>query len=974
MITQRFGATSFIIVALLASGLTLSQPATADVADEWQITCVDCPKWFGELTDHSLRLDAAGHPHVAYGGDHLYYATHDGTTWHYETVDLSSAVGSAASLALDAVGRPSISYYDANNQDLKFAYRDNSGWHTETVDSEGLGGVIGVTTALDLDADGRAHIAYADGTHQMLNYARRGTSGWQLEEVGPTNRYATAISLTVDSASHPHLAYYAYDPGSGQYALIYARHSALGWALETIAADVGWHGSCSLALDNSDRPHVAYPVAGRQSRIAHWTGTTWQIEAVTWNGDTPDDLSLAIDATGFPHVSGTVIMQYEPTSWAVEYHYRDVTGWHLAVGLGYGSGQTSLALDAVGHPAVGHVAYDKLSLVFFDGASWYNQDVDARSDVGELTSLAIDSSGRPVIAYAPGRVASLAGAYWTFDDFFLAYGEPTGISLALGAGGRPHVAYSWYSLHDIFEDAGLDYVVRNTAGWQRTALYHGSYSARVGPPALALDADDTPQISSAIYSDAWPLDYHMLSVVHFRRTASGWTSEAVDDPGYGWVQKQVDLDLDPDGNPTIGYTPPNTNLVKIAVRDTNGWRYESVDPSGGRDVSLVLDDAGFPHMSYGASAGQLRYAYRNVSGWHLVNVAEGEFSRTSLALDASGYPHISAYETTNADLVYAYQDATGWHAEVVDSIGDVGQGNSLALTAAGQAMISYYDATNLDLKLAVRQVDPQATPTPTPLPKVGNAAYALSPPTIDGDLSDWPALPGVLVDRWNAVDYGGFITNASDASATCFHQWTESYLYAGCLVTDDHLVADSDDEWWHDDAVELVYDGLNDNQSYGADDHKYGMRIDSSLFDYVAPVHPGVVFALRTRPDGYSLELAVPASQLGVIAMQASRVIGLNIGLIDDDDGDEADGWLGWSGNTWRHAELCGDLLLLPADATPTPTATATATPSMTPTSTPTATATPTVTPSPTATATPTATPTATSALYLRYLPLIINR
>ena len=43
MITQRFGATSFIIVALLASGLTLSQPATADVADEWQITCVDCP-------------------------------------------------------------------------------------------------------------------------------------------------------------------------------------------------------------------------------------------------------------------------------------------------------------------------------------------------------------------------------------------------------------------------------------------------------------------------------------------------------------------------------------------------------------------------------------------------------------------------------------------------------------------------------------------------------------------------------------------------------------------------------------------------------------------------------------------------------------------------------------------------------------------------------------------------------------------
>ena len=47
-------------------------------AGGWQTECADCPRQFSNMTDHSLRLDAEGHPHVAYGGDHLYYAWSDG--------------------------------------------------------------------------------------------------------------------------------------------------------------------------------------------------------------------------------------------------------------------------------------------------------------------------------------------------------------------------------------------------------------------------------------------------------------------------------------------------------------------------------------------------------------------------------------------------------------------------------------------------------------------------------------------------------------------------------------------------------------------------------------------------------------------------------------------------------------------------------------------------------------------------------
>lgn len=629
-----------LMLAVVLAGAVMSQRAPRVAAEPlppapaWQLTCVDCPKRFGELTDRGLRLDAAGHPHIAYGGDHLYYATHDGSIWRYETVDGSSGVGSAASLALDAAGRPAISYYDGLNQDLKFAYRDGSGWHTETVDS---GGAVGVVTALDLDATGRAHIVYLDNTHQTLKYARRGASGWLLELVGAANRQVTPISLAVDSTGAPHVGYYTAND------LMYAKRSAAGWMLATVAANVSRSWSCSLALDSANRPHIAFPANGRQSKIAHWTGVAWQIEALSWGGDEPNYFSLAIGAGDYPHISAMVIMQYEPTSWVVAHQYKDAAGWHSIGGFGtiHSAGQTSLALDAAGRPTIGHVGGDTLVLSVLAGATWQSQGVDVSRNVGRLTSLALDGSGRPVIAYAPQRIAAWTGGAWIYDDFFPAPGEPTGISMALGRDGQPRVAYSWYWSLEIFEEAGIDYVYRDGAGWHRTALFHGGQSARAGPPALALDASDAPQVSGGVFGLPSSPPYEpALTITHFRRTSAGWTSEIVEGPSDWAAPRAVSLDLDANGNPVIGYIAPQGDALKVAsYGSASGWRYEVVDPAGGEGLSLTLDGAGQPRLSY-ARSGQLKYAARDPGGWRIVDVAAGNFAETALALDASGYPHI----------------------------------------------------------------------------------------------------------------------------------------------------------------------------------------------------------------------------------------------------------------------------------------------------------------------------------------------
>jgi len=109
-------------------------------ASQWAIEWIDTPKLFLDMRDDSLALDADGHPHIAYGGDHLYYAYHDGTVWHLETVDADMDVGIYASLELDAQGRPHIGYYSRSQGQLKYAYYDGTAWQIQVADPyDGMG-------------------------------------------------------------------------------------------------------------------------------------------------------------------------------------------------------------------------------------------------------------------------------------------------------------------------------------------------------------------------------------------------------------------------------------------------------------------------------------------------------------------------------------------------------------------------------------------------------------------------------------------------------------------------------------------------------------------------------------------------------------------------------------------------------------------------------------------------------------------
>ena len=666
-------------------------------ADGWVIEFVD-GKCFSKMTDRSLRLDAQGHPHIAYGKDHLYYAWHDGISWHYETVDQSGPVGMHASLALDGSGYPHISYCHSDStysycESLKYAYQNSSGWHIETVDSKAG---VGEYSSLALDGDGYPRIAYHDLSNHDLKYAYRDATGWHIETLDDGAGYY--VSLALNASGYPHISYLS------DIDLRHAYRDVAGWHIESVDSAARW-ASTSLVLDAEGYPHISYR-GGDDLKYAYQDATGWHTETV----DSAEGLvgrynSLTLDTSGYPHIS----YYHFGTSWPgnigdLKYAYQDAAGWHIETVDSKGNvGQyASVALDADGYPHISYFDYThrELKYAYQNPSGWHMETVDSEGAGGLDISLALDRDGHPHISYFDHSRADLKYAHkdgyrWYTEtvDKVGRVGEHT--SLALDRIGYPHISYYYCGLSDPCDVGDLRYAYQNASGWHIETVDSEGDVGRY--TSLALDAGGYPHISY--------LDVSNRDLKYAYQDTAGWHIETVDSEGnVGWC---TSLALDRNGYPHISYWDAYNDNLKYARRDASGWHIETVDSEGVVWNSLALDGDGYPHISYDA-AGDLKYAYQDATGWHVETVdSESDVHwDTSLALDRDGYPHISYH---GGVLKYAYQDAAGWHTQTVDSGWAVGYKNSLALDASGFPHISYYDEAIHDLKYA-SATEPGPTP------------------------------------------------------------------------------------------------------------------------------------------------------------------------------------------------------------------------------------------------------------------------
>jgi hypothetical protein len=666
----------FPILNQSTASITMVDQVTPDghpTAADWTFGRVDMGKSFESAGDRSLVLDVNSHPHIVYGGRQLYYAWYDGSAWHYETIDPDSWGGACASLALDAAGRPHISYKGGG--DLKYAYHDGTSWHSEIVDDGAWSSMY--TTGLTLDGAGRPHIVYYDGSEEAAKYAYHDGATWHIKTVeggiGDPDEFGR-FSIALNGAGQPHVTYYDSESGYMKYAYF----AGDSWQIESF-----WGGpDTSLALDSAGRPHISYYDLDNLM-YAYFDGTDWQIETVYHSWQTGHESSLVLDAAGRPHIS----FLSDTYSCALKYAYFDGTTWITATVDSWGVGwYTSLALDDAGNPKISYYSSgsEVLKYASYDVAAWQIETVDLVQGPGGYSSLALNTANRPGISYCrlyPADSSSCNGLKYalydgtTWHTQMVEENDDTGAftSLALSSEGRPHISY--YGAGD------LKYAHFNGSSWQIEMVDGqgdtGYYTS------LALDGAGRPHISY-YYSTAQELRYAYYDGIT-------WSIQTVD-TGLGVTGGHTSLALDGAGRPHISYR--SISKLNYAWYDGTSWHIETVDTGGvGRYSSLALDGAGRAHISYYDSYNyHLKYAWYDGAAWFIetVDSEQDVGGYTSIALDPVGRPHISYYNFSNTGLKYAWYNGFTWQNEWFDSGGYNGGHISLKLDTAGFPHISYY--------------------------------------------------------------------------------------------------------------------------------------------------------------------------------------------------------------------------------------------------------------------------------------------
>ena len=125
-------------------------------------------------------------------------------------IDSTGNVGEYSSIAIDSYGYKHISYYDANNIELKYATDKTGSWVTISVDASGD---VDQYSSIAIDSNDAVHISYYDSTHGDLKYATCSSgcttaSNWNDVSVDTTNNVGSWNSIAIDSNDAVHISYY----------------------------------------------------------------------------------------------------------------------------------------------------------------------------------------------------------------------------------------------------------------------------------------------------------------------------------------------------------------------------------------------------------------------------------------------------------------------------------------------------------------------------------------------------------------------------------------------------------------------------------------------------------------------------------------------------------------------------------------------------------------------------------------------
>jgi hypothetical protein len=335
--------------------------------------------------------------------------------------------GHFASLALSPAGNPIVAYQygtqDNNDHDLRLLNCNdpNCAFGGETITTlDATGNLSGQYISLQLDGSGFPVISYGhlNTGFRLVRCADPFcvAPGKTIREPDPNFAGGYMSSLALDSSSHPVMSYW--DDVLDTLKVVHCNDPICDGDDETvITPDVGnlVGGWSSLVLDGAGNPVVSYyDFTNADLKLLHCgdpacaVPLTNSITSPDTAGIVGSNTSLALDGDGNP-----VVSYLDSTNSDLKIlHCNDpncdgddesIVSPDTDGSVGY---YTSLRLDASGFPVVSY--YDDtngdLMVLHCNDVDCAGDDesivsVDAAGIVGRDTSLALDGSGNPVVAY-----------------------------------------------------------------------------------------------------------------------------------------------------------------------------------------------------------------------------------------------------------------------------------------------------------------------------------------------------------------------------------------------------------------------------------------------------------------------------------------------------------------------------------------------------------------------------------------------
>ncbi len=358
----------------------------------------------GEITSlddnaTSIVIDSKGESVEAYSGTGVAVSvkttTAGGSNFVVDhLVDETVPFGSYPSMAIDG-DTLYIAFYDAANGDLKF--------YTGAVNADGAvpTSFNGTYNDIAVAPDGTVDFAYQTGagSDHRLHFATRSAAGvWSADQIVDNTKFAGQyVSITLDSAGNPLLAYY--DPTSAD--LKYAHMSKGKWKIQTIDSKGAVGSYTSITLDASGNPAISYyDKTTADLRLATVVNGAWSIQTVDSAGDVGRSSQLALDP-----VSKRLVIAYEKTSTG-EFRFaqqQNSGAWNIATvdTTKEGGGYISLAFDKLDQPAFTYYdAFDAdLRFARLVNGTWQKSTVASKKTQGLYSQLFFSGSKNQAYIY-----------------------------------------------------------------------------------------------------------------------------------------------------------------------------------------------------------------------------------------------------------------------------------------------------------------------------------------------------------------------------------------------------------------------------------------------------------------------------------------------------------------------------------------------------------------------------------------------